>query len=381
MKRIFFLFTLVMALTVVKAQVSERTSAWNYLNKGKLDKAKTSIDKCIANDATMNDAKTWFYRGNVYLAIKLSEDSNYRKLDPNALQIAYDAYKKALVLDTKKEFAEDINQRLMIVGEQFYNKGVESFQAKQYDQAIKNFENTVKINQDLGKTDTLAMYNVAFVAEMNGDSPKAKQYYQDLLKANYKQPLVYASLSNIYKNEKDTTMALEIIKRGRTLYPDDFNLLITETNIYLGKNDITKAQKNLNQAIAKDPNNPTIHFAVGTTYDQMGRIDEAEKAYLRAIELKPDMFDAIYNLGALYFNQGVKIFEEADKITDMALYAKEKEKYEAAWKKALPQLEKALELQPNDVNTLYSLKQLYARLNQPAKAKEMSERMEKLEKK
>lgn len=372
---------MVMALTVVKAQVSERTSAWNYLNKGKLDKAKTSIDKCIAHEATMNDAKTWFYRGNVYLAIKLSEDSNYRKLDPNPLQVSYDAYLKALQLDTKKEFAEDIMQRLMIVGEQFYNKGVEGFQAKQYDEAIKNFENTVKINQNLGKTDTLAMYNVAFVAEVAGDSPKAKQYYQDLIKAKYKQSLIYASLSNIYKNEKDTVMALEIIQRGRTLYPDDFNLLITETNIYLGKNDIVKAQKNLNQAIAKDPNNPTIHFAVGTTYDQMGRINEAETAYLKAIELKPDMFDAIYNLGALYFNQGVKIFEEADKISDMALYAKEREKYEAAWKKALPQLERAIELQPNDVNTLYSLKQLYARLNMPAKAKEMSERLEKLEKK
>jgi tetratricopeptide (TPR) repeat protein len=364
---------------MVKAQVSERTSAWNYLNKGKLDKAKASIDKCIAHESTMADAKTWFYRGNIYLSIRLSEDTAYRKLEPNALQVSYDSYTKAISLDTKKEYLDDINQRLMIVGEQFYNIGVENFQAKKYDVAIQNFENTVKINQNLGKADTLAMYNVAFVAEMANDLPKAKQYYQELIKINYKQPLIYASLSNIYRTEKDTAMALQIIQRGRTMYPDDFSLLITETNIYLAKNDIVAAQKNLNQAIEKDPTNPTIYFAVGTTYDQMGRVEDAEKAYLKAIELKPDMFDAIYNLGALYFNQGVKIFEEADKLTDMTLYAKEKEKYEAAWRKALPQLEKALELMPNDVNTIYSLKQLYARLNMPEKAKIMSERLDKAE--
>ena len=369
MKRLFILFTLVMALTVVKAQVSERTSAWNYLNKAKLDKAKTSIDKCIAHESTMNDAKTWFYRGNIYLAIRLTDDTTFKKLDPKALQTAYEAYQKAQTLDTKKEFADDINQRLMIVGEQFYNIGVENFQLKKYNDAITYFENTVTINQNLGKTDTLAMYNVAFVAEMANDGPKAKKYYQELIKANYKQPLIYASLSNIYKSEKDTVKALDVIKRGRSMYPDDFNLLITETNIYLAKNDVIDAQKNLNQAIDKDPKNPTIHFAVGTTYDQMGRIDDAEKAYLKAIELKPDFFDAIYNLGALYFNQGVKIFEEADKLSDMALYAKEKEKYEACWKKAMPQLERAIALQPNDVNTLYSLKQLYARLSMPEKAK------------
>jgi tetratricopeptide (TPR) repeat protein len=359
MKRLIILLAMLISITMVKAQVSERTSAWNYLNKGKLDKAKASIDKCIAHESTMADAKTWFYRGNIYLSIRLSEDTAYRKLEPNALQVSYDSYTKAISLDTKKEYLDDINQRLMIVGEQFYNIGVE--------------------NQNLGKADTLDMYNVAFVAEMANDLPKAKQYYQELIKINYKQPLIYASLSNIYRTEKDTAMALQIIQRGRTMYPDDFSLLITETNIYLAKNDIVAAQKNLNQAIEKDPTNPTIYFAVGTTYDQMGRVEDAEKAYLKAIELKPDMFDAIYNLGALYFNQGVKIFEEADKLTDMTLYAKEKEKYEAAWRKALPQLEKALELMPNDVNTIYSLKQLYARLNMPEKAKIMSERLDKAE--
>ena len=375
MKKTAFILALVMAFTLANAQKTERTSAFNYLNKGQLDKAKKSIDAASVHEATVNDAKTWFYRGNVYLTIRLTDNPEYKKLDPNPLQVAYDSYNKAIQLDKDKEFYEDIMQRMMVVGEQFYNNGVESYQKKNYEEALTSFAITTKIAESSGRVDTLAMYNTAFVSELANKNDIAKKYYQDLVKINYKQPMIYTSLSNIFKAEKDTVNAIEWVKRGRMKFPDDFNLLITETNLFLAKGDNVNAQKNLNQAIAKDPNNPTIHFAVGTTYDGMGRIDEAEVAYKKAISLKPDYFDAVYNLGALYFNQGVKIFEAADKLSDMTAYAAEKEKFDAAWKKAMPQLEKALTLMPEDQNTLLSLKQLYARLNMPEKGKIITGKM------
>ena len=40
----------------------------------------------------------------------------------------------------------------------------------------------------------------------------------------------------------------------------------------------------------------------------------AEKSYKKAIELKPDYFDAIYNLGALYVNDAVGIMGKANKL-------------------------------------------------------------------
>jgi tetratricopeptide (TPR) repeat protein len=376
-KGILIFFALVCIATATFAQPMERTNAFNYLNKGVLDKAKKSIDAAVLHEKTMNDARTWFYKGNVYLAIRLTDQAQYKTLDPNPLQVSYEAYEKAIKLDEKKEYFEDIMQRMMIIGEQFYNVAVEAYTKKNYKDAVTAFETTVNINKNLGRMDTLAMYNTAFVSELAGDNMKAKQYYQNLMKINFKQPLLYSALANIYKSEKDTVMAIEIIKRGRLIYPDDFNLLISETNIYLSKNDIANAQKNLNQAVAKDPSNPTIHFAVGTTWDQMGNVPEAEKAYLKAIELKPEYFDAIYNLGALYFNQGVKMFETADKETDMDKYAKLKAEFDESWKKAMPMLEKAHQLDPKDANTMISLKQLYARLSLPEKLKGISEEMSK----
>src|SRR5574340_295086 len=58
------------------AQKNERTTAWAALNTYRtskdpydLNKAKVSIDKATVHPETKDDAKTWGYRGNIYLAL------------------------------------------------------------------------------------------------------------------------------------------------------------------------------------------------------------------------------------------------------------------------------------------------------------------------
>ncbi|HOV10602.1 MAG TPA: hypothetical protein PLL90_02440, partial [Bacteroidales bacterium] len=78
---------------------TEVVSAYNYLKNGQLDKAKTYIDKACVNEKTKGLAKTWFYCGNIYLSIALTKEEKFKSLDSNAIQIAYDAYQKAIQLD------------------------------------------------------------------------------------------------------------------------------------------------------------------------------------------------------------------------------------------------------------------------------------------
>ncbi len=96
------------------------------------------------------------------------------------------------------------------------------------------------------------------------------------------------------------------------------------------------------------------------------QISEYEKAaisaYSKAIQLKPDFFDPNYNLGALFFNKGVRFNEVANEISDMKLYEIEKKNADDQFKLAMPYLEKALEIQASDKNTLLSLKTLYFRM-------------------
>ncbi len=366
-----------MAVIAMNAQNSKRTSAWNYLKYGKLDKAKEAIDAASEHPKTMKDAKTWFYRGNVYLSIQLSDEEKYKELDPDALDKSYDAYITAMELDKKGEFTKDVNDRILVCAEQYYNKGVNKFNEKNYEEAMKSFEKAGKVNKSLGKIDTLATYNAALCAEFADFSDNAKINFEKLVEWNYDQPVIYSSLSEIYETDGDTLKAIEIVKKGREKYPENFNLIITEINIYLAIGEQGKAMELLKMAIEQDDTNPTIFFAVGTNYDQMGNFEEAENAYLRAIELKDDYFDANYNIGALYVNKAIEIQEKANSLPLDAQEKYDKMNNEAneLFKKSLPYLEKADQIQPGDVYTLRTLKDIYTRLNMQDKVLEINEKI------
>ncbi|NVO03569.1 MAG: hypothetical protein HXX09_12810 [Bacteroidetes bacterium] len=453
MKKFAILLAMVSIVSFASAQPIV-VSAFNYLNNGQLDKAKKSIDEAINNETAKIKAKTWVYRGNVYLEIYLAnnvikkgvpvgaskedaikklgkpktttakdggeqlayeddydytlflnfqdnllksyyKEGKFKNIDSNSLQIAYDAYQKAIELDTKKEYWEsqdpklNVQFKLYIIGEQYYNKGVEYYQTKKYSDAIVFFERTAKINAIFGAKDTTATYNVAICAEKSGDLKKAKEAYNSLIKAGIQNADVYSSLANIYRTEKDTVKALNTVKKGREMFPDNYNMIIAETNLYLAMGKTKEAQENLKLAIAKDPKNENLYFAVGANFDQIANdpkskpeeiaaaMLEAEANYMKAIEIKPDYFDAIYNLGAMYFNDGVRIFESAAKIdiNDAKGYKDAQDRYDARWKQALPHLEKALTLMPDDQSTLMSLKQLYTRTNQPEKLKAVNDKL------
>jgi len=374
------LAVLILMITVafgVNAQNSKRTSAFNYLRYGKLDKAKEAIDDATAHAKTMNDAKTWFYAGNVYLAIRLSDEEKYKNLDPDALEKAYAAYLKSKELDEKGEFTNDINDRILVCAEQFYNKGVNLYNEQDYANAVGAFGQSAAVNESMGRVDSLATYNAALCAELAQQNEAAKKYYLKLIDVNFKQPGIYSSLAEITKAEGDTAQALAYVKQGREVFPDDFNLIIAETNIYLATGEQDKAMELLELAIEKDNTNPTLYFAVGTNYDQLGNFEEAEKSYKAAIALNPDYFDPNYNLGALYVNKAIEILTEADALplNEEAKYNELRDRANGILEASVPYLEKADQLQPDDPFTLRTLKDIYTRLGMLEKLKEVNERL------
>jgi tetratricopeptide (TPR) repeat protein len=338
----------------------------------------------LKTDNSKTQAKTWFYRGNIYLSISLTKEPKYKALDSNALQISYDSYQKALALDpqiSKEELMPSSPMMgLMIIGEQFYNQGVDLYNKKDYPNALAKFEKAKSINSIFGTKDSVATFNAALCAIQLKDTKKAKAYLEELVKMNYKQPLVFTQLSGIYKAEGDTNKAAITVGKGRKLFPSDLNLIISEINLYLAKGKTKEAQELLDLAVSKDPSNPTLHFAVGANMDEFGNFDQAEKSYLKAIELKADYFDAYYNLGALYVNKAATIMDSANKlpISETAKYDALKARADKLLEKALPALETAEKLNPNDYNTLITLKQLYARKGDAVKIKEIDEKISKL---
>jgi len=93
------------------------------------------------------------------------------------------------------------------------------------------------------------------------------------------------------------------------------------------------------------------------------KYDEAEKYLLKAMEVNPDDINTIYNLGNSYYNHYVDIFKSLDAIENDNEYNKAKQDCQSLLRKALPLLEKAHELDSNDKNTLIMLKTVYPRID------------------
>lgn len=87
---------------------------------------------------------------------------------------------------------------------------------------------------------------------------------------------------------------------------------------YLGLNRLLEADKAINQAAAKDPNDAHVIYLQGRVAEAIGKGDEAFKRYEAALQKKPDLVEALAAEGVVYFNR-------LDK-------AKAKERLEAALK-------------------------------------------------
>jgi tetratricopeptide (TPR) repeat protein len=380
MKKLFIITCAAMLSSTAFAQNAEVVNAYNYQRYGELGKAREAIDKAINDAKTGVAAKTWFYRGNIYLDIAESPDAAVKALDANAINVAYQSYVKATELDAKKQYQGEIKSKMPMIANRLANKGIAEFKNKDFTNAITSFETSVMIGETyFNKLDTSLLYNAAIAAQNAKDEVKAKQLISRLIDLKYPEPELYRFMANMYKAEKDTTKALEYIQMGKAAFPTNNVLMIEELNIYMARGQSKQMVDKMEAAAAADPANKTLWFALGTTYDAQGKKDAAEKAYLKALEVDPDYFDALYNLGALHYNAAVEVYNKTNDlpVSKQKEFEAGKAKYTAEFNKALPHLEKALSLQPDDRNTMISLKEIYAKLNNTAKANEMKKRLEK----
>src|SRR5208282_3982424 len=99
--------------------------------------------------------------------------------------------------------------------------------------------------------------------------------------------------------------------KGRTAYPDDVNLLIAETNIYLHSHNDEKALNNLQLAINKleagsDKSKQSkllanLYFVLGNTYDRLASPKDSSGKYLS----KPITYDDLYSKAELNYTKSL----------------------------------------------------------------------------
>jgi hypothetical protein len=221
--------------------------------------------------------------------------------------------------------------------------------------------------------------------------------YKKMIELKKDTSWVYNSMYKLTK-ETDEAAALKYLEEGRKKFPEDTQLLFTEINHYLAKGNLDILIDKLKQGIAKEPTNVTLVQTLGNVYDNLAQQSaekdpakaeeytaESTKYFNKTLEMDPNNVDAIYSLGASYFNKAAKISQQMKKIESdfskegQKKYAEMEKTMMAEFDKALPFFQKAESKDPNDRNTLIALKEIFARKNDLEKAKEFKNRLQNVD--
>jgi tetratricopeptide (TPR) repeat protein len=377
MKKTIILLALIFVASFTFAQKGKVTSASTFKESGKLDKALETSNLTVNPDNEKAEKsipwpRTWEVRGEIFQAIFQSKDENYKKLDSDPLTKALASYKKAIELDTKDKYGKSLKIKFTLLTSDLTNQAIQAFNDDNYKLALQSFEQILELNDvpvmkadNPGMIDTVILFNAGLAAYNAKDYDKAIKYYKEVATHNYNEGRTYVLIASTYELKQDTVNALTTLQEGFEKYPEDTQILVKMINIYLNTNKTDEAMKYLDLAIKKDPENASFYFAQGTLFDRIEQPDGAIKSYEAAIELNEDYFDANYNLGALYYNKGVKQIEIANALPSnisVENYTAEKDKANIWFDKSLPYMERCHVINNKDVPTLESLKNLYYRL-------------------
>lgn len=364
MKKILLVFAVGFSSFTGFAQQGKVVSAWNYIqsyNKGEgpdnLENAKVAIDEAIANEATMNQTKTWWYRSQVYQFI--ASDAILKPKYPDAALESIKSFAKMRALNEPKfKDWEDAIKNLQALSTVVFNDGVDAFRVNKYEVAYTNFGAISDINEIIegkGQTSPIelktSLGNAALAAENAGKFDAAAGFYKKLA-TKYPDPKFYHLLTVTYKKLKNVEEAKKTTDEALALFPTDKDILIDKINYFIADGKQTEAIAYLKKAIELDPKNEQLQAALGTSYDQLGDLENARKVYDNIILINPNSFEGNYGVGAMLFNKVKPLQDQMNALgyskADQLKYEELKKQRNAVFMEAKPYLDKAAIAKPDN---------------------------------
>lgn len=331
-----------------------------------------------------------------------SQMMNPEKIHKLALAYAdMRAYEKK---NNKNVYTKDIDENVAFFGPTMLNYAVAMGNQKRYADGAK-------VLYDIYLMDNKNADNLYYAASyaVNGeDYDTALKYYDELKRINYSgEGIQYLATSvangkeepfasrtdrdkmvqlkthikpreeklpskrgEIYKN-----IALILVQKGKTEEaktafsdaikenPNDVSLLTNEANLYLKLKDNAMYKTKVDAILAKNPNDVSLLFNLGAVSLESGQPVEAERYFKRVLEIDPKFANAYLNLAAIKLDGDEKIVAEMNKLgtsdKDNKRFEVLKKQRTDSFNAAMPFLEKAYELEPNNEGVVENLLSVY----------------------
>lgn len=384
----------------------------------KLQEAVDALALALQDEAVKADYESYITAGDIYSAaiqqyVTDRTMANNEPIEPmvaRAASKAADFYMTAYNMADKKRGKRDALQGLENLQGNISNEGIFAIQDKQYDNSFAAFNTSVKVDEFIRKEGGTSVYEedeaklnderyyAALSAVLNEQYDEAEPLFMALYEGGYEDVGLYDGLYKVYSGKGDMETAGKYLAEGREKYPEETQLLFTEINYYLANDRLDELTGKLEEAIAAEPENISLYATLGSVYDRLYQsereenpeaakeyFEQAKNNYERGLKIDEHNASLIYSLGALYFNRAAKMTENLVELGNdfskegQAKYEKLEKEINAEFDIAYPYFQKAEMEDPNNLNALIALKEIFARRDNFDASNEMKERIEKLQ--
>ncbi|WP_411767413.1 tetratricopeptide repeat protein [Winogradskyella sp. A3E31] len=403
-------------------QKDEMKALEKALKRGEYANAKAaamSADALVGNMDDKTKAEFYFLKAQAMYANGQGSAAD--------MDVAIESIDKVREIESmmgKDKYTEEANEMRTGILQAILRKADNALQSKSYAMASKNFNKAYK----LSPKDSVYLYYAASTAVNVPDYDSALEYYLKLKGMGYsgattqyiatntangqevtfnskkeldnaiKLPLyenpevvkvpsksaeIVKNIALIYVAQDDNEKALEFMAEARQENPDDLGLLLSEANVHLKMGNKEKFKELMEEATKQDPNNAELQYNLGVLAAEGGNNEAAQKYYEKAIAINPQYTDAYTNMAVSILAREQVIVEEMNGLgtssADNKRYDELKDERTEVYKKAIPYLEKALDLKKNNIDAARTLMNIYSAIGETEKFKAMKTRVADME--
>ncbi len=248
--------------------------------------------------------------------------------------------------------------------ENLKNKAVQCHKNKQYQDAIKYYQEIIKLdNKDIS-----IYHNFGNLLKKLNLNKEALQIYSMGLKQNPKDYNLHNNIGMVFENLGENNKAIVAYKNAVRINPN-FSKAVNNIGVVLYK------QKKYNESAAifqialnVDPNYVEVYSNMGAALNKAKRYDESIKALETAIKKMPNHSGAYTNLGNVYnklyeYKKAAKYHEKSIELDPEGYNAYSNVgtsyKNQGFTNKAIESYKKAIELKPDFENAHFDLSTVY----------------------
>ena len=298
----------------------------------------------------------------------------------DAVAKAVEAYNKAFELDPKS--ASKVKDGLKQISDfcsQVGNVGIDSGNyVEAADAYVTAFE--AQSSPAYEKADPALLYYAGYLLTVDGSNnpksfAKGGEYLTKAIDLGYadEEGNIYYYLFHCLYGQKDLDKgnimkAKDVLLTGIGKFPKNERILDGLVQLYTSPEDNVGDPADLialiDKAIENNPTNVDLWFGRGRIFYALKDYDQSIESFKKVVELKPDLYEGNYYLGVFYTIKGDEVNKEmnAKQYSSQAAYDADLKAVNAIYMEAIPWLEKAFELKPEDPSSVELLKSICFRL-------------------